>query len=308
MKNNKASIYRAWLEQAVSDESSGAEAVSYAVAMLGELIDKILQLIRASAYIPTRKRLAELLEEADKLADSYIKALSSSRKEALSQAVRRETEFLSGFAGTIGKSYVIPAGIEGKVLSMPAGSLQDYRQATENEARRVRQAVHAAAVLAYMAKEDTEQTASRLSRTLGSLSRTVSLDSSILNTAAYRNTDLLVFKRNGQKVVLSPVLDTSICLVCGEYSEKSFDISSAPAVPVHYNCRCTLVPAEAVPDEGIGSFESFLDGLDDANKERVLGKGRFELYERGVKIHSFTDNGALVSISALKNMAIQNNQ
>lgn len=300
MRKDKASIYRAWLEQAVSDESSGAETVSYAVAALGELIDKVVQLIRASAYIPTRERLAELLEEADSLADSYIKAISSSRKEALSQAVRKETEFLSSFAETIGKRYVIPAGIEGKVLSMPAGSLQDYRQATENEARRVRQAVHSAAVLAYMTKEDTEQTASRLSRTLGSLSRTVSLDSSILNTAAYRNTDLLVFKRNGQRVVLSPVLDTSVCLVCGDYSGKSFDISSAPAVPLHYNCRCTLVPVEAIPDAGIGSFESFLDGLDDKKKERVLGKGRFELYEKGIKIHSFTDNGALVPLKNLR--------
>lgn len=308
MKKDKASIYRAWLEQAVSDESSGAEAVSYAVAALGELIDRLLQLIKTNVYIPTRERLAELLEEADSLADSYIKALSSSRKEALSQAVRRETEFLTSFAETIGKRYVIPAGIEGKVLSMPAGSLQDYRQATENEARRVRQAVHAAAVLAYMTKEDTEQTASRLSRTLGSMSRAVSLDSSILNTAAYRNTDLLVFRRNGQRVVLSPVLDTSVCIVCGDYSGKSFDISSAPAVPIHYNCRCTLVPAEAVPETGIGSFESFLDGLDDGGKERVLGKGRFQLYEKGVKIHSFIDNGALVSLSDLRSRAAQGNQ
>lgn len=42
--------------------------------------------------------------------------------------------------------------------------------------------------------------------------------------------------------------DERTCEVCGKSHTKTFDVHSAPQVPLHPNCRCTLIPVIDIPE------------------------------------------------------------
>ncbi len=48
--------------------------------------------------------------------------------------------------------------------------------------------------------------------------------------------------QNVEKVQFIASEDERMCPICGQYHGKVYDVGSAPVLPLHPNCRCTLVP------------------------------------------------------------------
>lgn len=105
-------------------------------------------------------------------------------------------------------------------------------------------------------------------------------------------------------------LDARTCLVCGDYDGKKFkSLEEAPHVPQHRNCRCLLIPYFDIKDDTRASrsgqvsskttFEDWLEVQDEKTKVEVLGKTRFRMYQVGVKINQFVDNGKVLTIEEL---------
>lgn len=149
-----------------------------------------------------------------------------------------------------------------------------------------------------------------------------------LRNAVYGNTRTLlqsfaevtrekVYKDNEQyfgdgeyKYEYLATLDARTCLVCGNYDGKKFkSLEDAPQVPQHRNCRCLIIPyfdiegdTRASKDGQVDAnidFDSWLEEQDEKTQKKVLGATRFRMYQDGVKINQFVDNGRVLTIDEL---------
>jgi hypothetical protein len=89
--------------------------------------------------------------------------------------------------------------------------------------------------------------------------------------------------------------------VCANNNGVIFDIDKAPVLPIHRNCRCSLIPfgSDEEPVD-MPSFEDWIKDLPDEEKKKVLGKTRFNLYKQGISAKSFVKNNLIVKLSDLK--------
>jgi len=90
-------------------------------------------------------------------------------------------------------------------------------------------------------------------------------------------------------------LDQIVCPICAAAADKTWkpDDDRMPNPPLHYNCRCLLVPevfdgpqgGTRASEEGqvpaSTTFKQFLDRQSPAWQNKTLGKGRAEMYRDG---------------------------
>lgn len=106
-------------------------------------------------------------------------------------------------------------------------------------------------------------------------------------------------------------LDARSCLVCGNDDGKLFkSIKKCPQIPRHRGCRCVIIPYFGIIDgEGRASkkgyvedkvtFDKWLGEQDEKTQQEVLGKTRYSLFKKGVKMSSFVDNGNTLTLDQL---------
>ena len=117
----------------------------------------------------------------------------------------------------------------------------------------------------------------------------------------------IVYTKNKEafkKYMWSSILDTSTCIVCGSLDGQVFDdITKVPVYPQHDRCRCTIIPLpeEASEEDVKETYSHWFERQTDKKKYEILGKKRFELYEQGMKIKQFVNNGKITPLKDLKN-------
>ncbi len=114
------------------------------------------------------------------------------------------------------------------------------------------------------------------------------------------------------------ILDSKVCPDCGMRAGKLYDSKlepvghSIPAIrrpPLHYNCRCILVPEKYdTPPKNSGpkgdSFERYLSGLSDSAASRILGRGRAQMWRSGaITLHALVgQDGMVMPLKQLLNL------
>ena len=108
-------------------------------------------------------------------------------------------------------------------------------------------------------------------------------------------------------------LDSRTCIVCGELDNRLFKtIEDAQPIPRHRNCRCVLLPFFDIEGDRRASkngyvdadtsFSAWLDDQDETTQKEVLGATRFKMYQEGVKITQFVDNGRVLTLDELEDL------
>lgn len=289
-----------WLEHCIATEADGNEVVKQCADALEELIEKLNKLLTQETYITTKTLYRSLISEAEELLAEYLDILNGYRKSNIENIVNKETQWLQKFGKKINKNYKVPATVANTVLFFPIVNKKDYAAFTDNEISKLKDYFDSSLRLAYVTKQDTKETKERFTKKTENLERNFETDDRTINTAASRATAYAILKANNQKVVYSSILDTHTCLSCAFYSGKIFDITKAPGLPLHENCRCSLIPIEVVDNSTVNNFSDFLEELSDEDKKAVLGKSRFQLYEKGVKVTSFVNNGEIKPVKQLR--------
>lgn len=132
---------------------------------------------------------------------------------------------------------------------------------------------------------------------------------------------LAAFRANGvQAVRWHAILDAKVCPACAVHAGKLYTLEGKPIEhalplgqrpPAHWWCRCILLPMK-FPDaprvdggEGTGTFAAWLDTLAPHEQAAVLGKGRAELWRRGVITLSdlINQSGQLLTLGELRELA-----
>lgn len=124
-----------------------------------------------------------------------------------------------------------------------------------------------------------------------------------------------IYNRNSRyikKVKYLSTLDRRTCLVCAEKDGKIFNLDEAPELPIHYNCRCVLVPVivgiETVSDtrpmengvtEGSVTYPEWLEKQSDEVQREILGASRYKLYKNGNDLDVFTENNNVLTLEEL---------
>jgi SPP1 gp7 family putative phage head morphogenesis protein len=113
--------------------------------------------------------------------------------------------------------------------------------------------------------------------------------------AASQDARMAAFKANGVKYVeWHAILDAKVCPICAMRAGKLYTTDSKPVghdipflpIPVHPWDRCILLPHSGDPPAdggpGVMQFDDWLGTLTDEQENHLLGKGRADLYRRGV--------------------------
>lgn len=138
-----------------------------------------------------------------------------------------------------------------------------------------------------------------------SFDRGVQADSETLGSSISSQYDRMVYTKNDTKIqsyMWLAILDGRTCLVCADLDHTRYSkIEDVPLYAKHDRCRCQVIPITSEMEDFIpSSYEQWFEKQDNSAKKRILGKNRFELYENGMKIKQFVNNGKITPLKDLK--------
>lgn len=141
---------------------------------------------------------------------------------------------------------------------------------------------------------------------LNSFDRGLEADAETLGSSLGGQYERIVYTKNDKKIqryMWSSILDTSTCLVCGSLDGQVFEgITNVPIFPIHDRdrCRILLLPDFVDDEEAKTTYSEWFERQSPKKKRAILGKTRFQLYEQGMKIKQFVNNGKITPLKDLK--------
>ena len=99
------------------------------------------------------------------------------------------------------------------------------------------------------------------------------------------------------------VLDTATCFACMSRDGKIYPANSGERPPLHFNCRCMVIPVVPGSAAPTGRFDSWLRGQSAAVQDEALGPTRGKLFRLGkLPIDRFVDvRGNELTLDQLRN-------
>ncbi len=141
---------------------------------------------------------------------------------------------------------------------------------------------------------------------VNSFDRGLQADAETMGSCLGEEYERIVFTKNKgviKKYIWSSVLDTSTCMACGMLDGQVYDnITNVTVYPLHDRCRCRLIPLpeESDEEEFKETYSHWFERQPKEKKYEILGKTRFQLYEQGMKIKQFVNNGKITPLKDLK--------
>lgn len=265
-----------------------------------EKYDEILNEINSIPLISSKEKLLILQECIEAAYLDLEKKAEKKLDEDIEQIIETEKSWLVSYMAKIGILYTVSNSLAKNVKFMPIAEKNSYKEIIPQMNSRIKRATKNVLKIAYLTKEPSENITERLERNYKRYENYIETDLMTMNSAIFRNTDYQIFRENNQTVRYSAILDFHTCLNCASNSGIIYKITEAPILPMHERCRCFLVPVE-IKQDGISNFSEWIESLSESDKRKYLGKGRFELYKKGIKPESFVNDGRIIPLSEFEN-------
>lgn len=139
-----------------------------------------------------------------------------------------------------------------------------------------------------------------------SFDRGLEADAETLGSSLGNQYERIIFTKNNsiiKRYMWSSMLDTSTCIVCGMLDGQIYDdITNVQIYPAHDRCRCRIIPLPdfVSDDEAKTTYLEWFERQPVKEKRAILGKTRFQLYEQGMKIKQFVNNGKITPLKDIK--------
>ena len=296
-----------FLKHSINKELYGNNVREESVQLLTELYQEIITRINSVSYISSKKMYESLLQEIEERLQQYNVDYKKILKSHIKTVTNTESEWLNDFLTGIGLSIVIPTTLFNSVKFSPVTTQVNYEGVADTISENLKKTVTTSLKNAYLIKEPTSEVTARLENKLTKFEQNVDVETATVNTSAFNMTDYLIYKQNKIKVRYSAMLDNYTCAVCGSYDGMEFESGSAPLLPVHENCRCTLIPLE-IAEEETPTYSEWFETLDESDKKEILGKGRYELYQQGFGLDRFVNNGEKLTLEQLREQNLTTNE
>lgn len=280
-----------------------ADEINQLVEEVREKIDVVFeQHIRCN----TKKACREMFNEIDELLKLFEIEVSNFIDNELSKVIIEEDEWLDEYVAeplgvTLDKSRkaiellkMLPIasagviGIYGHTLADRLNTL--YRQKINQS---------------YVTGSSFEELEDMYEARFNTFERGLQSEGETIGESLGTQYERIVFSKNAKQIkgyVWQSVLDGRTCVVCGSLSGMKFtNLSKVPMYPCHNGCRCFLLPyTEDIEDSLPQSYEEWFEKQPKKEKYKILGKTRFQLYENGMKIKNFVNNGKKTPLKDLQ--------
>lgn len=173
-------------------------------------------------------------------------------------------------------------------------------------ANRLREIFNSEVVQSYVTGSSFNELIDDYSVRFNTFDRGLEADAETLGSSLGEQYERIIFTKNKdviKRFMWSSMLDTSTCILCGSLDGHLYDdITNVPIYPAHTACRCRLLvlPDFVKDDEAKVTYTEWFERQTDKKKYAILGKTRFQLYEQGMKIKQFVNNGKITPLKDLK--------
>lgn len=286
-----------------------------------DISTRLAKIDSAGTYVPSDRRIQRMRQLRVALQErvAAIELLPELKKD-LSELALTEAEFTARVI-----SQAIPAELSIALRQPPAQLLRSMvtsrpfegkvlKQWTDGVKRSTVDRVMTQINLGLTRGESTRQLSSRVRQQL----RTTKQEAEAVARTAVNHVSAqareMTHEENSdliKEVRWVSTLDDRTSLVCAGLDGRTFPVNEGPRPPAHFNCRSTTVPvvkslkelgfdAKALPASTRASmngevpdtetYGKWLKRQDESVQREVLGKARFELFQKGTPIDRFTDD------------------
>ena len=268
-----------------------------------EECDKVLLKNKRSA---TKGQMKDCENEIDEILDNFTNNIDEFIAQSLQLVADNENDYLNN---TVGKALGITLAIPVAAVSMlglipmaSAGTPKDFGKYTADRLGRV---YNSAINRSYTFGEEYDDILDDIEPDFNTFNRGLESDAETMGYSLANEYDRIVYTKNDKKIagyVWNAMLDGNTCLECAALSGTRYkNIEDVPYYPRHNRDRCTITPyTEDTEDVIPESYEEWFEKQDKSAKRKILGKTRFQLYEQGMKIKKFVNNGEITPVKELK--------
>lgn len=289
----------------IIDTELYAEArASLAEDMLKELHRELKSIIESYGSITSKAKQQECEDECNECIERYISEWKDEEDKEREDYANKESDWLGrAVKAALGISLVNSLLKQKRALETPFSPTDTFDSFVETMAGDIKKAVRTPLLSSRIFGSSTSSVSESLDSAFTKIERNFKTNMQTSITGLQRNIQyqLLEDKRKLKFVYVS-MLDDRTCVVCGGYSGTVYeDLSEAPAVPVHYRCRCYYIPVISSSDDiGKETYEEWFERQPDSVKYKILGPTRYNFYKSGItSIKSFSSGGKKLTLEEL---------
>lgn len=237
--------------------------------------------------------LKDLEEEITSLIEKEVMKLSEEEKEWLEEYV----------AGPLGLSFSYSDKASKLLLLIPIASAGIVGQYGNTLAERLRTIYNQEIMSSYVSGVPFDEL--DYEARFNTFYRGLEADSETLGESLATQYDRIIYTANDEKInkyMWLAILDGRTCLVCADLDHTVYSkIEDVPIYAKHNRCRCSVMIINDEIEKFVPeSYEQWFENQSPKEKYQILGKKRFELYESGMKIKNFVNNGKITPLKDLK--------
>lgn len=180
--------------------------------------------------VPAPSEIIDTTAEIEKYANMSAEELAAEYADGMAKIIARNAEFAIEMMD--GENYAINAAAQKAANILQKRATKWTLTVTENVANMLSEGAKSSESPLKVAKE-LESAGIAHAETVA---RT-----EMARAREMANLDIMK-AQNVEKVQFIASEDERMCPICGQYHGKVYDVGSAPVLPLHPNCRCTLVP------------------------------------------------------------------
>ena len=272
--------------------------------LVKEIREKIEEILDSHEHCHTKKACKEVLSEIDKELELLEENIKLMIDEELESLIDSENEWLeSNVEQPLGLNFKKPSNALSMLKLIPIATAGIVGVYGKSVADRLRSLYEQKVMQSYVTGTDFEDI--DFEARFNTFERGLQADSETLGSSLSGQYDRIVFTKNDNQIkgyMWLAILDSHTCIVCGEMDHKIFKkAEDIPIFPYHTNCRCRcILITEEIEKDIPESYEQWFENQSPKEKYQILGKKRFELYENGLKIKNFVNNGKITPLKDLK--------
>ena len=255
---------------------------------------------------PTKRQKSEVDDEIANVLVGFKNDIDDFIAGELQKVVESETEYLNNVIGKIvGATLAIPTASVAMLSMIPMSTAGTPGKFGEYISDKLGKIYDSITNQSYVFGEDYEDLIDEYDSQFNAFNRGLDAEAETIGYSLANEFDRIVYTKNDKKIpgyIWVSMLDTTTCLECASLSGTRYEkIEDVPYYPRHDRCRCFIMPCtDEVADNVPESYSEWFEKQDNKEKYKILGKTRFQLYEQGMKIKQFVNNGKITPLKDLK--------
>ena len=294
------------VEHAVNNVTYSNYFVSQIRRLAEQALEDCLTVLLSAKRSNTKKQKGEIDNEIARILLNFEKEVDEFVAKEMAKIIESESEFLNSIIGSaLGVSFVIPATALSILSIVPianAGIPKNFGNYCSDGLKKIYDSM---TNQSYVFGEDYEELADQYESRFNAYIRGLEAEAETVGYSLPNEFDRIVYTKNDKKIssyIWNSMLDTSTCLLCASLSGTRYEkIEDVPYYPPHLKCRCFICPCtDEIADNIPESYSEWFEKQPREKKYEALGKTRFQLYEKGMKIKQFVNNGKITPLKDLR--------